>query len=328
MAVLLEPGGATSVEVDWVAGAGTGRPVGTGLSHVFGATCAADPPPFAVTVRAISETGTMSPDLATTVTYARLAPTSLALVGAAGDTLRLPPGGTTAVFEAAVATSCGVATFGGTVWPAAATVTDAAGPTWMRRTVSLGEAAYPALLADPAPVVSIATTDPAVSPATAAVVVPLDASGLVEVREEADRTALAVGELAVIRIHVRSRLGVALPRVRVVGVLAGLEPAGRPAVTGADLVGWDAAGGELVLSALPPAGGEVVVELPVRAVAARGSAAAEARSSGGWALTAPAVIATAATRPAGCGCGTGSGPGTVGLALLALALRRRARRAT
>jgi len=194
--------------------------------------------------------------------------------------------------------------------------------------VALPEAAYPALLADPAPVVSVSTTDPGVSPSGASLVIPLEASGLVEVREEADRTALDVGELALIRIHLRSRLGVALPLVHVVSALAGLEPAGQPRVTGADLAAIERGGAELVLTALPPAGSEVVVELPVRAVAGRSSAAAEARSSGGWGLTAPAVVASAATRPAGCGCGTGSGPGIVALALLALALRRRARPAT
>jgi hypothetical protein len=326
VAVSVDPGGASSVHVDWIVGA-NGAPVGAGLSHVFPATCDADPPPFSVTVRATSETGMMSPDLVATVTWAHLVP-SLGIAGAPGGRLVLPPGGTSVAFDAAVATSCGAASFGGTPWPAQATVADSAGPSWIRRTVTLPEAAYAALLADPAPVVTVATTDPAVAPQAASLVVPLDASGLVEVHEEADRTSLAAGDLAVLRISLKSRVGVTLPLVRVVGLLAGLEPAGHPTVTGATLVAEERGGRELVLSALPPAGAEVVIALPVRAVSGRSSAGAEARSSGGWALTPPGAAASLGSRPPGCGCGTGAGPGAAALALLALALRRRAPRAT
>lgn len=323
VAVVLDPGGAASVDVEWVVGPTTTAPVGAGLSHVFPATCAAAPPPIHVTVRAISDSGTMAPDLAATVPFVplALAPT---LDGVTGGRLALPPGGTVATFEAAVATSCGVASFGGTPWPAGAQVIDAAGPSWVRRTVVLGEGTYPALLAGPAPVVSVATTDPAVVPSTAAVAVALDASGLVDVAQEADRTALDTGDLAVLRTRLRSRLGVPLPLVRVVGVLTGLEPAGPPTVTGAEVVSSGRGGAELVLTALPPAGGEVVVELPVRAVSGRSAAGAEAVSSGGWALTAAASAAPLGARTApGCGCGSGGGPSVVAFGLLALALRRR-----
>jgi uncharacterized protein (TIGR03382 family) len=117
--------------------------------------------------------------------------------------------------------------------------------------------------------------------------------------------------------------------VRIVAVLDGLEAAGTPSVTGATLVSSEGGGVEVVVSALPAEGGEVVVELPVRAVRSLSGAAAEARSSGGWPLTAPARTATlAASRTPGCGCGTSAAPGTIALGLLALALRRRPRRAT
>jgi uncharacterized protein (TIGR03382 family) len=154
--------------------------------------------------------------------------------------------------------------------------------------------------------------------------VALDASGLVEVSQEADRTALFPGELTVLRTHLRSRIGVAIPLVRVEAALSGVEAAGPPSVTGATLVSSERGGADVVVSALPPAGGEVVVALPVRAVATRGGASAEAHSSGGWPLTEPARTARfGGARSPGCGCGTGSAPGTLALGLLALALRRR-----
>jgi uncharacterized protein (TIGR03382 family) len=325
VAVEVDPAGAATVGVDWISGAATSTPVGTGFSHVFPAVCTAPPARLGFTARGIDPTGVFT-ELSASLPLEVLAP-ALALGG--GQTLRLPPGGTTAVFEASLATSCGEARFGGTAWPAGATVTDAAGAAWVRRTVVLGEVTYPALLAAPAQLVSVASADPLVVPSTVTIAVPLDASGLVEVHQEADRTSLAPGEVVVVRTRLRSRIGVPIPLVRVVAALAGLEVAGAPVVSGAALVSSERGGAEIVVSALPAAGGEVWIELPVRALSARSSAAAEARSSGGWALTAPArTKALAAGRAPGCGCGTGSAPGTLTLALLALALRRRARRAT
>jgi uncharacterized protein (TIGR03382 family) len=292
---------------------------------VFPAVCTTSPAIFGATARATDPTGVFA-ELSASLPLEFLSPV-LSLGG--GQTLRLPPGGATAVFEVTLATSCGAARFGGTPWPAGATVVDSAGPTWVRRTVAVGEAAYPALLADPAHLVSVASSDPFVVPSAVTIAVPLDATGLVEVLQEADRTALAPGELAVVRTRVRSRIGVALPLVRIVAVLDGLEAAGTPSVTGATLVSSERGGVEVVVSALPAEGGEVVVELPVRAVRSLSGAAAEARSSGGWPLTAPARTATlAASRTPGCGCGTSAAPGTIALGLLALALRRRPRRAT
>lgn len=324
MSVALDPGGAASVAVEWVTGAATSAPVGSGLSHVLAATCDAAPPPVGYRVRATSETGTMSPELVGTVTFAVDGAQTIALASPSDGRLVLPPGGATAVFDAALASSCGEARFGGTEWPAGAAVTDLAGPAWLRRTVVVTEAAYPALLAGPALLVQVATTDPVVVPSAVSISVPFDASGLVEVSQDADRTTLAPGEVTVVRTRLRSRIGVALPLVRVVAALSGLEPAGTAAVTGATLVSSERGGVEVVLSELPPAGGEVLIALPVRALARRSGAAAEARSSGGWALTPVAAAAMLPDeRSPGCGCGAGSAPGVLAVALAALALRRR-----
>ena len=322
LAVVLDPSGPASVTVEWIENAATSAPVGTGLSHVFPPDCTLPPPPLVITVRATDSTGVFS-ELRATLPISTLQP-ALALAGASPPgRLVLPPGGTTAVFDGTVATGCGAASYIG-AWPAAATVTDTPGSTWLRRTVVLPEAAYPALLADPALVVTLATTD-AVPQPVVSLPLELDASGLVEVTHAADRAALADGELTVVRTRLRSRLGVALTGVRVVDALAGLAPAGPPVVSGAVVVSAAAGGADLVLDVLPAAPGEVTIELPVRAVGARGASAVAASSTGGWPLTPHARAEAAAPLP-GCGCAAGSAPGA--LALLALALAARRRRAT
>ncbi len=325
MEVLAEPAGGASLAVDWISGAPTTAPAGTGLSHVFPPDCTTPPPPLVVTVRATDATGVFT-ELHATLPLAALEP-AVVLGGATSPgRLALPPGGTIAVLDGTAATGCGAASFGGTPWPAAATVTDASGPTWLRRTVVLPEAAYAALLADPAFTVSLATSDPGALAPVATLTLALDASGLVEVRQRSDRSTLAEGEVAVVRTILRSRVGVALPGLRVVNALSGLEPAGAPRVSGAALLATAAGGAEVVLDALPPAG-EVTIELPVRAVGRGAASAAEARSPGGWLVTVAARPAPLAGPAPGCGCGAGSGPGGFVLALAAVALRRR-RRAT
>jgi hypothetical protein len=325
LSVVLDP--AVSASVDWVSGVVTNAPVGTGLSHTFPPDCSMPPPPLVVTVRATDATGVfteLSPVPPLPLGTLQLA---LALVGApAPGRLVLPPGGTTAVLDGTAATGCGAAAMGGTPWPPQATVTDATLPTAIRRTVVLPEAAYPALLAEPAFVTSLATTDPGASPAAIALLLELDASALVEVTHLSDRAALGDGGLAVVRTRLRSRVGVALPSIRIVDALSGLRAAGPPVVTGAAVVSSGAGGADLVLDALPPAPAEVTIDLPVQTLGGPGSSDVEARSSGGWLLTRAARTA-AAPSPAlpGCGCGAGSGQGGAALAplVLALALRRR-----
>jgi hypothetical protein len=114
--------------------------------------------------------------------------------------------------------------------------------------------------------------------------------------------------------------------VRVVDVLAGLAPAGPPRVTGAAIVATGADGAEVVLDALPPAGGEVTIELPVRSLGTRGASAVEARSSGGHLLSPGAAGSGGEEAPPGCGCRGGAAGLEALLALAAAAALRRARR--
>jgi MYXO-CTERM domain-containing protein len=323
VAVVPDPAGASSLLVEWISGAPTTAPVGTGLTHVFPPDCAMPPPPLVVTARATDATGVFC-ELHAALPLAALEP-ALALAGATPKArLVLPPGGTTAVVEGTAATGCGAASFGGTPWPAAATVTDASGPTWLRRTVILPEAAYPELLADPAFTVSLATTDPGAAQPVATLALALDATGLVEARQTSDRASVAEGDVVVIRTTLRSRLAVALPAVRVVHALSGLAPAGAPRIAGAAAAEGGSSGAEVVLDALPP-GAEVTIDLPVRATGGGTATAVEARSAGGWLVTAPARPGPLAASLPGCGCAAGSGPGGLALALAAAALRRRRR---
>jgi MYXO-CTERM domain-containing protein len=324
MAVVLDPGGPSTVTVEWIQGVPTSAPVGTGLDHVFPPDCSMPPPPFSVLVRATDDTGQFD-ELSVTTTVAVLAPAVTLAGSSPPGRLVLAPGGTTAVLDGVAATGCGVPSWSGT-WPAAATVVDAVGPTWVRRTVTLPEAAYPELLADPAFTVSLATTDPAFPQEAAALALAMDGTGLVELSHASDRAALADGELAVVRTRLRSRLSVPLPGVRVNDALLGLAPAGAPSVTGAGLLSSGAGGTDVVLDALPPAGGEVTIVLPVRGTGAPGGSYVEARSSAGWPLSPEGHGQTASVKPPGCGCGTGSGPGSLALGLAALALRPRRRR--
>jgi hypothetical protein len=308
--------------VEWVLGAPTTAPLGQGTAYTVAPVCSVPAPPLVVTVRATDDLGVFT-ELQATLPWSTLQP-AISLAGATPPgTLALAPGGTTAVFDGVAATACGAASWGG-AWPAAATVTDTAGPSWMQRRVDLPEAAYPELLADPSPAVSLATTDPGVSQPVVTLPLELDGSGLVDVVHESDRTALAAGEIAVLRTRLRSRLGVTLAGVRIVDALSGLIPAGPPVVSGAAVVSVDAGGAGVLIDALPPAPAEVTLELPVRSAQGPGASAVEARSAGGWLLTAPARAEASSSARPGCGCGSGRAP--AGLAVLALWLVRRRRR--
>jgi MYXO-CTERM domain-containing protein len=323
LGVALDPGGPSSVTVEWIQGVPTNAPVGTGPTHDFGVDCTMPPRPLAVVVRATDDTGQFD-ELFLTTTLAPLRP-AIALAGSSpSGRLVLPRGGATAVLEGVTATGCGLPAWGG-AWPAPATVTDESRPTGVRRTVLVPEAAYPALLADPAFAVSLATTDPAFAATVATLALSFDASALVEVTHESDRTTLADGDIAVVRTRLRSRVSAALPAVRVTHALEGLVPAGSPVVAGAAPIAASPDGTELVLDVLPAAGAEVTISLPVRGTGRPGGSSVEARSSGGWPLTPPVHTESAPARLPGCGCGGGAGPGWTPLALLAFALRRRRR---
>ncbi len=316
-----DPDAPTTTLVEWVLGAPTTAPVGQGTAYTLAPVCSLPPPPVVVTVRGTDDLGVFT-ELQATLSWSTL-PSAISLAGATPPgTLVLPPGGTTVVFEGATS-ACGAASWGG-AWPAAATVTDTFGPSSTQRRVVLPETAYPELLADPALAVSLATTDPGVTRPIVTLALQIDGSGLVDVVHESDRTALAAGEIAVLRTRLRSRLGVTLSNVRIVDALSGLTPAGPPVVSGAAVVSVEPGGAGVVIDALPPAPAEVTLELPVRSATGRGASAVEARSSGGWLLTAPARVEALSGAMPGCGCGSGGAP--AGLAVLALWLVRLRRR--
>lgn len=314
--------------LEWMVGDPDGAPASTGTTLTLAASslCTLPPPDLAITVRATDDRGVFT-ELAATLAVAVPSP-AIAISGAVPPgRLVLPPGGTSVVLEGSAALQCGAsATWGGN-WPAGATFSDEppAG-TSARRTVTLGEATYPDLLAGTT-VVTLSTTDPVPAP-VASLPLELDATGLVEVEQDVDRPALAAGEVAVLHTRLRSRLGVSLPAIRVVDLLAGLAPAGAPGVSGAALVEVRSGGVVVILDALPPSPAEVEVHLPVRSTGGGGESAVEVRSSGDHLLTPAARVSGEGESLPGCGCAPSGGGGTLALlALLAAVRRRRARHA-
>ncbi len=326
--------------VDWLVGdPSLGAPVlseaglAAGAPHLVeylrpgGLLCGPEPQVLPVTVRATDDLGVFT-EIAATLDVI-VAPPALSLAGATPPgRLPLPPGGTTTTVEGSAWTRCAdpvTFTWGGSLFAAAAGFVEEGGPTSTRRIVDLPEASYPALLASE-PDVTLLAVDPGPGLTSPLATLPLDldATGLVAVEHVTDRPALAEGDVAVLRTTLRSRIGVALPQVRVVDVLVGLAPAGSPRVTGAAVAGTSAGGAALVLDALPSAGAEVVIELPVRAIGPRGASAVEVRSSGDHLLTPPASAAGGAETLPGCGCGA-AGSGLEAFAALALLASRRRR---
>jgi hypothetical protein len=315
MAVLASDPDSPAPRVDWMIGDPAGAPVAQGPAYTYPGVnlCAVPPPDLAVTVRATDDLGVFAEISATLPVDAPLSPS---LTMASPGRLVLLPGGATATLEGTIALACGAtATWGGS-WPAGVTfVDDPPQGSTVRRTVTVPEAAYPSLLAAPT-VATLATSEPVPSPVSS-LTLDVDATGLAEVRLEADRPVLAEGEVALIRAHVRSRIGVAVPLVRIVEVLSGLAPAGDPRVAGAAVVEVRRGGAEVVVDALPAAPAEITVDLPVSSMGGPGASAAEVRSSGDYLLTPPAGAAGAGETPIGCGCGSSAGTG-LGLWLLAL----------
>ena len=257
-----------------------------------------------------------------TVTLVPGAP-SVEAVGGGTPTAVLAPGGTQVELEGSIWQACpGAITYvgGGSGLPPGSTFTvDVSGPTALF-TLGLPETTYPALLATPDPPrVTLSASQSGIQSDTTDVPVELDATGLVDVVQGADVASLGEGQLAVITARIESRIGEALPAVRVTARLDGLAPAGAPVVQGAGTT--SATDVEVVLDALPPAGGPVLVQLPVRSGGQGGAAAFEVHAQGGWQLTPAAEPAAATVRLPGCGCGSGGGEGVLGLVLLVLLLR-------
>jgi MYXO-CTERM domain-containing protein len=339
-----DPDGACTVE--WYAGSPdpatlvTVAVVPAGAPRVLSWTmagallCASPPQTVAVTVRATDAQGVFDElSFGAEVLSRPPQPPLLSLTaGLEGGRVPLRPGGTSLVVDGSSPARCasGVTfTWGGTLFAAVPTFVEEATATTTRRTVEVAEASYPALLADPSPAVTLVVADGLGASAPATLALALDASGLVEARHEADVPVLGPGEIAVLRTTLESRLGVALPGVRVVDLAAGLVPAGAPRVSGAGVLATARGGADVVLDALPPAGARVVIELPVRSTGEPGRSAVEARSAGGWLLTPPAPAAGGSEALPGCGCASGGGAeGLAALVLLLAGRGRRRRRAT
>ena len=311
--------------VDWIIGDPAGTPVAQGLGYTYpgSSLCGLPPPSLAVLVRATDELGVFT-EISATLPVATPSP-SISIASPSGR-LVLPPGGAQATLQGTVALVCGATGTWGGNWPAGVTFTDEPpqGSTLLR-TVSIPETAYPAILAGPV-VATLSTSDPVPAPVTS-VTLDLDATGLVDVRLESDRAVLAAGDVAILKAHVRSRIGVPLPLARVVDVLSGLAPVGSPRVSGASIVEERGGGAEVVVDALPAAPAEIEVDVPVASLGGPAASAVEVHSSGDYLLTRSASAARSA-EPLGCGCGSSPGRGLALLALLALLRPRpRARRA-
>lgn len=322
------------VTVEWFVGDAHGTPVATSalpagppqpVAYVrpAAALCGAAPQSLAVTVRATDALGVYDEVSAALDVEFPLPALALSPAGA----LRLPPGGTSVALDGSHPGGCGPAVtfvWGGTLFDAVAPSQETSTATTTRRTVDLPEPAYAALLALPAPDVTLAAVDGGAESPAASLALSLDAGGLVEVEHRSDVAALSTGEVAVLRTVLRSRLSVPLPGPRVIDVLEGLAPAGPAVVSGAAVE--SASGGEVVLVELPASGAEVTIDLPVRSTGGRGASSVEVRSSAGHLLTPPAPRAGAIPLP-GCGCGSpGAGAWLALLALVPLARPRSTRR--
>ncbi|WP_242371629.1 hypothetical protein [Anaeromyxobacter sp. SG26] len=313
------------VSIEWFVGAGA-SPAGLGPAVTLpGALLCGPEGDVPVVARATDAEGVFR-EVAGTVKV-RLAAPRLAVAGGPGhEAIALAPGGAGAVLEGEAWSGCGRPvrfTWTTSGLPAGALRTLDAGPTESRRALELPEASYPSVLAGAPAVTLVASDDTGVTSPPATLPLVLDATGLVEVTHDADAAALARGEVAILRTRLRSRISAALPRVRIVDVLRGVAPVGAPRVKGAHAAEVAAGGAELVLDALPPAGGEVTIELAVSGTGAPGGSAVEVRSEGGHLLAPAAAASDGGARLPGRGCASGGGGGAASLlAVAGLALGR------
>jgi uncharacterized protein (TIGR03382 family) len=308
--------------VSWVLGDRLAAPVASGRAWTLPGvqTCEAGAT-LEVTARATDDLGVFGEARASVAVVAR---PSLRLLGAEPDRLVLPPGGAAGVAEGQAWPACGrhaTFTWGDAGLPGLVETALEVDATSSRRSFALPEAAYPGVLAG-APALTLEAIDDLGASGAATLPLALDARSLVEATVAFDRPALQQGELGVATIRLASRVGVALPGVRVKVRTLGLARAGAPRVAGATAAPG-ASEDELVLDALPPAGAQVTLTIPVRALGEGGAVSAEVRSSGGHRL-APGVLGSASeVRLPGCGCGGGGGGAAGLLALLLAGLARR-----
>jgi uncharacterized protein (TIGR03382 family) len=306
--------------VAWMVGGRLTPPVATGAAWTVPGSLLCQVGTLDLTARATDDLGVFA-EAAAAVPV--LGEPSLRLAGASPDRLLLPPGGAAGEALGSAWPACGrTATF---TWSDAGlpglvqtSLTSTASSS--RRAFTLPESAYPAALAG-APALTLSAVDDLGASGSATLPLQLDAAGLVGVQVAVDRALLARGEVAVATARVESRLGVALPGVRVAFRLAGLAPAGAVSAVGA-AVAAGAGEGEAIVD-LPAAGAAVTLSLPVRSLGGPGAVSAEAFASGGARLSPAAEAAAPSERLPGCGCGGGGAGWPALLSLVALVRRRR-----
>jgi hypothetical protein len=190
-----------------------------------------------------------------------------------------------------------------------------------RSDFTIPESAYPDLLDGDAALSLRAFDTGAGRDGTAVIPLEPDARDLVAASIAFDRIALAPGEVAIARATIESRVGVALPHVRIAFKLAGLAAAGPVEAIGAAATAGPGPG-EVVLDPLPPAGSPVELRLPVRALGSPGAVSVEVFSEGSFRLSPESTPSAEGTPTVGCACGE-RGAGPLGLLLLvALAARK------
>ncbi|HSN89795.1 MAG TPA: hypothetical protein VLS93_01085 [Anaeromyxobacteraceae bacterium] len=312
------------LRVEWMLGTAADPPAGEGLSFVLpgSALCQPASPPTVI-ARATDSLGVYA-EVEAAVEISPGGPT-LRMAGASPPgRIVLRPGGTPAALEAEAWPGCG----GPVAFAWSSQGVDplvdggvVSGATSSRWSVLLPDAAYPGIL-DAGAAFGVAATEGSFLGSASLVLAP-DGSGLVEVSHRADRSRLSPGERAVLTTTVRSRVAAAFPGARVVHELRGLAPDGPPVARGAAVAAVDPSGLVVTLDALPPAGAEVSIDLPVRATGGPAASAAEVASASGARLSPPAAAVPAGSAP-GCACGSGSG-GAAAILVAAAALRRRRR---
>lgn len=279
-----------------------------------------------VTVRALDSLGVYQQVTAKVPVAMR---PSLKLLGAdPPGRLVLAPGGATGRADGVAWPACGSSptfTWGqtglsGLVQTSAGTSGSSA---W--REFAIPEPAYPEALSG-APALTLAASEGTFS-GIATLPLDLDARGLVVSSATFDQATLAAGEVGTARVRLASRLGVALPTVRVAVRLAGLGFAGPLQVMGAPATPG-AAVGEVIVDPLPSSGSTVEITVPVRSLGEPGSVSVELFSAGGFRVSPEAAPAAARTVLPGCGCGHGGGSVFVLLVVAAAGGARRRRRVT
>lgn len=238
--------------------------------------------------------------------------------------LVLPPGGTTLRAEGSAWPKCGgtpTFTWGQLGVPGLVFGTPVVSGSTSQVDVGIPEAAYPGLLSGAAALTlrAVDATKTPVWDGTTTLPFDPDARGLVAVSVTFDDAALAAGDVGLARIRLQSRLGVALPAVRVLVRLDRLAFDGSMTVTGARATPGEKPG-TTVLDTLPARDAAVEILVPVRSQGQPGGVSVELFSEGGFRVSPEASPSSGDVTAPGCGCAAGGVEGLpilIALALLA-----------